>query len=408
MRSLAFRTSAGGRLRLPAIALLAATTIVLLSLLPTAPAGAATPTVTAPPTEQVEEVLGQTPVGTLNPTELAETLSHVEGFEGVPSVQLKEALEKVIDDLSGEGGVLSQLLGSERASELKAKLDETLGPLATKLEELLHGNPTQKIEEALGSTGPSEVIGKLLSGSSEPQQVIEQVIQALGPEKLKELVGSVLSGEPFSKTTVEELAHTFGTSGEGLASQLGKTAEELPGTAMALVAPLSNGETLGVLNAAKGASLTVLKKAEEAAAGGNGGNGTGGNGAPGGNGGAGGSGTPGAPVTATSPSSPSPTGSAAGTKVGKARALSHRVKGSKATIVVEVPSAGFLTVTGRGIHRISRETAKGERVTLHPALTRAGSASLRKHHRRLKVPVKVSFKPVSGSSSSFSVPLTYR
>ncbi len=405
MRSLETRTSAGGRLRLPAIAFLAATTIVLLSLLPTARARAATPTVTVPPTEQVEAALGQTPVGTLNPTELAETLSHAKGFEGLPPVQLREALERVIADLSGEGGVLSQLLGHEKASELETKLDETLGSLATKLEEMLHGNPTQKIGEALGSAGPGEVIGKLLNGSSEPQKLIEQILQALGPEKLKELLGTVLSGEPFSKTTVEDLARELGTTGETLAAEAGKSPQELPGTAMALVAPLANGETLGVLNAAKGATVTVLKSAEQAAGG------NGGTGAPGGIGGAGGSGsgTPGATVTVTGPApTSSPNGSVAGTKAGKLRALSHRVKGSKATIVIEVPSAGYLTVTGRGVHKITRETAKAERVTIHPALTRAGSASLRKHHRRLKVPLKVSFKPVSGSTSSFSVPLTYR
>ncbi len=55
-----------------------------------------------------------------------------------------------------------------------------------------------------------------------------------------------------------------------------------------------------------------------------------------------------------------------------------------------------------------RETAKAERVTLHPALTRAGASSLRRHHRRSpKVPIRVSFRPVSGAAPSATVPLVY-
>ncbi len=404
MRSLISRTSAGGHLRLPAIAALTAAAIVALSLLPTSPARAGTPTVTVPRAEQVEAVLGQVPLGALNPEELAETLSQTEGFEGLPSLQLKEAIEKVIDQLSGEGGVLSQLLGGERAAELRTKLDETLGPLATELEELLHGNPTQKLEEALGSTEPSEVIGKLLGGSSEPQKLIEQILQGLGAEKLQELLGTVLSGEPFSKTTVEELAHSMGTTGEALAAQLGKTSEELPGAAMALTAPLANGETVAVLNGAKGAAIALLKSTQETVGA------SGGNGAPGGNGAAGGGGAPGSPgatVTVTK-ATPQPAGSVAGRRAGKLRLVRHSVKHARATLVIEAPSAGWLTVSGKGVHQIRRETAKAEQLTVRPVLTRAGSASLRKHHRRLKVPLKVSFRSVSGSTSTLTVPLTYR
>ncbi len=61
----------------------------------------------------------------------------------------------------------------------------------------------------------------------------------------------------------------------------------------------------------------------------------------------------------------------------------------------------MLTLAGKKLLAVRHETAKAERVTLHPTLTRAGAASVRKSHKRgLKVPVKVTFKPVSGASSS--------
>lgn len=95
-------------------------------------------------------------------------------------------------------------------------------------------------------------------------------------------------------------------------------------------------------------------------------------------------------------------------KAGKLRIVSHRVKGATATIVVEVPSAGKLAAGGKGLRSISRETAKSERVTIHPSLTKAGTSAVRKHHRKLKVPVKVSFKQTGGPASSVLVPLIYR
>ena len=60
------------------------------------------------------------------------------------------------------------------------------------------------------------------------------------------------------------------------------------------------------------------------------------------------------------------------------KVLSHRFSRHRATIVVQVPSAGVLTVSGKGLRKARREAAKAERVTLHPALSRAASSSLRR------------------------------
>jgi hypothetical protein len=403
MRETATRTSASGRLRLLATLVLATATIALLALIPTVQAQASAPTVTVPPTGEVESLLGQTPLGTLPTGQLAEELSHLNGLEGIEPTALKEALTKLIGELAGKGATLEELLGgNEAATMLRERLVELLGPLASHLEELLGGNPQAKLTEALESAGVSEILGKLLSGSSEPQVLIEQILHSLSAERLQSLLGSVLSGEPFSKSTEEELAHQLGTTPEGLATQLGKTAEQLPATAMALLAPLANGEKLTVLPSASGLTLAVLKGTGETV------------GSTGGTGGLGGSGagnTPGASVTvsttpATTPASPA--AGVAGVKASKLRIVSHKVKGRTATVVVEVPSAGNLSAGGKGLRAIKREAAKAERVTIHPALTKGGTSSLRKHHRKLKVPVKVSFKQVGGPSSSVVVQLIYR
>src|SRR5262249_41259555 len=156
-------------------------TIVLLAALPTVPARAAAPEITVPPTEQVEEVLGQTPLGTLPTGELTEKLSELPSLEGVEPATLEKAIKEVIELLTGEGATLEQLLGGEGAKDLQEKLTEALGPLAGKLEEILGGNPLTKLEEALKGTPVGELLSKLLSGSSEPKALVEQILSAINP-----------------------------------------------------------------------------------------------------------------------------------------------------------------------------------------------------------------------------------
>jgi hypothetical protein len=384
MPSYPIRTPAAGRLRLLATLALCTATVALLSVLPTVPARASTPSVTAPSPAQVDSLLGQVPLDKLNTGQLSGVLSQLPALSSLQGLPLQEALDKVIEKLLGEGATLEQLLGSEATTPLRDTLKEVVTLLGPGLETLLGGNPLGKLTEALQSTDPSEVIAKLLGSSSDPQALIGEILSALNPEHLQTLLGSVLSGAPFSKTTVEGVASQLGTTPQTLAADLGKTAESLPATAMALTAPLKNGETLAVIDGA-----------------------TGGTGASGGNGSSGTPSTTTVVVIPASASAASPAGAAAD-KTGKLKVISHKVKGDRATVVVEVPSAGKLSVGGKGLRTISRETAKAERVTLHPGLTRAGISSLRRHHRKLKVPIKVSFKQAGGPSSSASVPLVFR
>ncbi|HEX4435898.1 MAG TPA: hypothetical protein VH061_03795 [Solirubrobacteraceae bacterium] len=376
---------AAGRLRLLATLALCTATFALLAVLPTVPAKASTPSVTALSPVQVNSLLGEVPLSTLDTGQLSDVLSQLPDLSGLQGLPLQEALDKVIETLLGEGATLEQLLGSETTATLSSTLKEVVGQLGPTLESLLGGNPLGKLTETLQSGNPSEVVNGLLSGSSDPQALIEKILSALNPGTLQNLLGSVLSGAPFSKTTVEGIASQLGTTPQTLAEDVGTTAAALPATAMALTAPLKNGETLAVIDGV-----------------------TGGTGASGGNGSSGGPGTTTVVVLPPSASAASPTSAAAGTKAGKVKVISHKVKGDRATVVVEVPSAGKLSVGGKGLRTISRETAKAERVTLHPGLTRVGISSLRKHHRKLKVPIKVSFKQTGGTSSSASIPLVFR
>ena len=133
-----------------------------------------------------------------------------------------------------------------------------------------------------------------------------------------------------------------------------------------------------------------------------------GGGGSGGSGGAGGS-SPGSTlvllsVPGTAPGTPA---AATAAKVGKIKVLSHKVKRRQATLVVQVPAAGTLSTAGHGVRAVHRQASRAEKVTVHLALTGAGISALRRHHV-MRVPLKVSFAPVSGAKSSASVALQFR
>jgi hypothetical protein len=56
---------------------------------------------------------------------------------------------------------------------------------------------------------------------------------------------------------------------------------------------------------------------------------------------------------------------------------------------------------------VNRRAGASERLTLKGTLTRAGTASLRKHRGRLKVTLKAAFNPARGASSSATVSVTF-
>jgi hypothetical protein len=409
--------------------LLAIAVTVSLASMPTAAASASdsasagrvAQTISVSPVSpaEVETILTKTPLTAVPVALLSEVLAKLPGLGGVETTKLKEALTKTIETLTAKGGTLGGVLGSSEAvATLETKLKEALGPLSGLLETLLGGNPATKLTEALKSANVTELLGKLLGASAKPEELLGSVLGAANPEAVKTLLGSVLSGEPFSTATVGELAGQIGTTTEGLAKAVNMTTSQLPETALALTSKLASGKTLGALNSITGPVLALLEG--KPPSGGSGSGSGGGNGGSGGTGGAGsnGSGSGGAGANGSStgttlivnnvlaqPASSAAAGSAS--RKGAVRVLSHRVKGRTATIVVQVPGAGRLAVSGKGVVSQRREASQAERITLRVGLTKAGAASARRR-RHLAVPIKIAFSPAAGASSSATVHVVFR
>jgi len=391
------------------LASLAVLVIAILAALPVGSAAAATtpPEITPIPPTSTSEVLEAIPVEDLNEAELAKLIGQQPGLEGLPEGTLTAALEEVLAKLAGKGVTVGEL---GEPSEIVPEVEEALKKLLSsgELLALLEGSSLSEVlTKGLGSLEPDELVQKLLEASGHPEEVLTQALSGVNPETLESVVGSTLAGEPFSTISVGELASSLGTTLGGLTEALGTNSEKLPETAKAFTAPLTNGETLGALSGIEGLSLATLKGGE-AGNGGNGGEaGNGGSGGKGGNGGNGSSGSgSGAPSTTIvisggtpPPTSGTPTGSAAA--VGKVRVISHKVHGNIATVVVQVPSAGSLGLSGNGVKRVAQQTAKSERVTIKTSLTKAGTASRRRQHH-ITVKLNVTFKPVSGAASRAS------
>jgi hypothetical protein len=90
------------------------------------------------------------------------------------------------------------------------------------------------------------------------------------------------------------------------------------------------------------------------------------------------------------------------------KVLSHRVKSHTVTLVLHPSSPGTLTVSGHGVTGVKLTIAAAETVTLKIKLSKAGLASLRRHHKKLVVKLRMSFKSNNGSSSSASVSVRIR
>jgi hypothetical protein len=384
---------------------------------------AATPLSVSPlPSGEVEEVLSAIPLKDLSATQLGEVLSQLPGLSALPTspLQLQTALTKTIESLTAKGDTLGQLGNSgELVSTLESQLNTVLPELLSLLN---HQSLPSVLSTALGSLDSSQMLAGLLSSAAKPEQLISEVLAAPSPGKLESLLGSTLSGEPFIKTTVSELANQAGITSAGLATDLDTTISQLPANAMALTGTLANGKTLAVLDGLDGLDLGVLGTSKETppAAGGTGGSGgsgsAGGSGDSGGSGGTGGAGgdSSGVPAGTTTVvvTLPGQSTTADSTRTqatpAKVKILSSKVKGSTATIVVQVPAAGTLTVSGSGVKRVSTQADKAERVTLRVALTKARAASVHQHRRGLKVKLTTSFKAVNGTGSSTTTTVLFR
>jgi hypothetical protein len=362
---------------------------------------------------EVEQMLSSIPLKDLSASQLGEVLAAHLGES--PTSGLTGALERAIAGLSGKEGTLGQLAGSSAlASELEKQLDGLSHSERVSLEGvlgLLGGKTLSSVlGEALGSLDTRQLVGVLLEKAGEPgqqvgpEQLIEQVLTAPSPEKLEKLLSTTLTGQPFSTGTVEELASQDGTTTKALAEDFAPTAPQtIQESTMALTAPLSDGKTLGVLNALEGIDIGTLTHELPGGSGGSGGSGAGSGGGPGGSGGAGGTSSSGAPggttvvEEMTAPSAAAAAKSAAASA--KVKVVSHKVKGDAVTLVVQVPAAGRLTIAGAGVGSADRQAEKAERLTVRLVLKRPAVESLRRH-RRLEVKLDVSFRPVSGAGST--------
>lgn len=257
------------------------------------------------------------------------------------------------------------------------------------------------------STDPADIVSMLL-GKLTPTQgttLIEELFGSVPSSSLNSLLGSTLTDQPFTQTTVGDLANKLGITAEKLAEDVGTTALQLPATVTALTAPLANGKLLTVLDGPEGIQVTTVetkeaakereakesKEAKER-------NEAGSNGNSGSNGAAGSATT----IVINPAGAPVPLTVGPITPAAKIKILSHKVKGHVATLVLQIPAAGKVVVSGGGVKAVDKSAGKAERLTVRIPLSKAGTASLRKHRNRLSVALKASFKPTSGSSSSAS------
>jgi hypothetical protein len=386
--------------------------LVALSLPADAAASSATPALTPPASisglksAEVESLLASTPLEDLSAADLSKPISELSGLGILPSGSLQQALTATIEELAHKGGTLGELGDSSAVvSELSAQLNKIVP--AGLLSLLLNGESLSNVlTSGLGSLNPTQLVEGLLTSASEPEreQLVEGILDEVAPE-LQSLLGSTLSGEPFERTDVKELASKLGTTTDGLDESLEATTEEIPPTAMALTAPLTDGKLLSALEGVDGLHLAVLSTPEGSGGGsGSSGGGTGGSGgSSGGAGGSGGSssGTPAGTTLVVNPAATSASVSAANAAA-KVKILSHKVEGHAVTLVVQVPAAGTLKVRGNGLRTVARQVARAERVTLRMVPSKAGAASLRKHRNGLAVKLVASFAPVGGASSSAS------
>jgi hypothetical protein len=400
------RNASIGSLRAVTLAMALPALLISLAVPVRASAATAIPNATLPvsvsgiPSVEVEEVLSGVPLKDLSAEQLSKELSQLPALSALPSGPLQEALTTTIEGLIAKGGTLGQLTGSgELVSNLDTQLTKLLSP--PQLLALLEGKSLSSVlNEALGTLSARQLLGGLLSSSGEPEQLIAQVLATANPEKLRALLNTTLTGEPFTKSTVAQLASNIGMTSEGLATALNTTTSQLPAGAMALTAPLTNGKTLGVLGAAEGVTLGLMGSAKEKTPGASPGGSGGGAGGSGGSGG-GSSGTPpGTTLIVNNPLAHSNTTlSANANKLAKIKILSCKIRGHVVTLVIRVSAAGKLTLSGKGVRTVSKQTDQAERVTLRTILTKAAAASLHKHHH-MKLKLKASFTEVSGPSSS--------
>jgi hypothetical protein len=385
--------------------------------------------------------------GALNPTQLSALLGDatqalggggtgagvsklLSGLTGGLNTEQLASLQSILGPLTSalSTGELTTLTGALQTLLSTGSIKGQLTPILETLKGLLGGTSLTQLEgllselklNSLSPTKLQELLGGL--NSSEISTLLGGALGSVGsPSLVEPVIDDLLGNLPISTTNAGSLAGELGVSVETLAKDLGTTLTSATPTLTATLG--SGGPLLSLLNGLGGLKLTLLDP--ESAAGGNGGAGGSGSGGAGGagsegmgNGGAGNSGgssgTPAGSTTVvlntTTPAAASPTATpraVVAKATGKIKIISHKVKGDVATIVVQVPAAGKVTLTGSGVKSDTRKPGKSERVTLKVKLSKAGTASRRRHNHRLKVKLKAAFKPTKGTSSSAAATVTF-
>jgi hypothetical protein len=372
------------------------------------------------------------------------TLSNLGSALGVKG--LETSLQHAIEEAVGAGDTLGQLLSAPGLSPaLVAGLTTALGTPVEPLVKLLSGGKAveQVVAEGLATTNVTALSGALLNESeAEPAHHLAQALtKAFNPTTVHTLTGSLPAAAPVQSLTLGELAAQLSLTPKALAEELGQTTTSLPLSTPITLSTLENGKQLGLLRGVAGLAAGVLTKATEEA-------GPieeiiepvketveekvikpveetikGVTGEIGGGGGKGGGGTPGGTTTITnvggssgsttnvlgSPGSGTTPGASRPAATGKIKLISRHVKGAVATLVLLVPSPGRLNVAGSGMRSVARSVLRSQRVTVRVGLTKARAAWLRAHrHRSLKVALRASFAPISGSHSAVATRVALR
>lgn len=112
-------------------------------------------------------------------------------------------------------------------------------------------------------------------------------------------------------------------------------------------------------------------------------------------------------ATFSGPGDQSGLGSAARKPTAKVNIVRKAVKGQVFSLTVKVPARGRVTITGARVLKVSKVVGKAGSYKLTVRLTSTARRRLQRAHR-LKVTVKVSYRPATGSASSASASLTVK
>ncbi len=369
---------------------------------------------------EVEQVLASLAGGSLNAEQLAELKSIVGGLTDALS---SEGLTKLREDLQAlptglSPGELAQLIpvqlaetvvglfASATPTQLQPVAADLLGELSWGVGTAgsLAGALGVPLETLAGSLGESAQSGfstlPVVSGAlGDSGQVMSLVDRARG------LAVGLLGAEP------EEGAGGGGSGSGGGGSGSGGSGSGSSGGG----GSGSGGSGSGSSGSGGGGGGTGGGSSSGAGAGGSGtgSSGAGGSGANGGGKGSAnsGGGEGGVTVTLLLPPTPGAPGSASRSAVsgksGKFKLLRWRRRGRVATIVLQTPGAGTLTLGGAGVKATTAHLRKGGTVTLTATLAKARMAALLRDHRQLKVRLKATFKPLKGAASWVAVTIAF-